>query len=468
MASRLGGAAALCLGIMLAGCASEGPPVGEQQGALCTEGGCGTCRECIGGICRVLAGDPCGTATECRNFGTCSSTGSCLAGTPKTGAACTSDGNACTADKCTSSGTCGHTSITCPAPSNACQFATCNSTSGCGFANHASTVTCNDSDNCTVSDHCNGSGTCIGGGPLTCASDGNPCTTEACTSGACRSTNIPASANMACNDGSACTPVDTCNGSGACTGTGATCVADTNPCTTDTIPATCPSGNPPCDHAPLTGTACSDNDGCTLMYMCSAGTCMPGTTPKSCDDSNPCTVDSCVSPAGTCMNVAGNDDAACDDNVIFTENDKCAAGRCVGTRKDCDDNNACTIDTLNETTGVCDRVVLQNGQGCNDNNPCTVNDTCGAGGVCGGDTMSCDDNNAGTLDRCENGACLHDDPNAPDAGTEPATDGGAGTPDGGKTGGKGGGCTAAPGSSGSPLLVLALGLLGFVFFRRRK
>ncbi len=60
---------------------------------------------------------------------------------------------------------------------------------------------------------------------------------------------------------------------------------DSNPCTTDS----CFGGL--CDQFPATGL-CSDNNECTVGDACDAGACTPG-APRNCDDDNPKTQDSC-------------------------------------------------------------------------------------------------------------------------------------------------------------------------------
>ncbi len=88
-----------------------------------------------------------------------------------------------------------------------------------------------------------------------------------------------------------------------------------------------------------------------------------------CDDSNPCTDDTC--PAGICV-FTPNDANACDDGEPCTD-DACSAGACIGTANDgnaCTDGVACTDDAC--VGGSCDST---------DN--CTGGDTCNLGtGIC--------------------------------------------------------------------------------------
>ena len=96
-----------------------------------------------------------------------------------------------------------------------------------------------------------------------CASDGNPCTTDACLGGTCSHSAI---VGASCNDGKSCTANDTCNASGNCVGSN-TC-DDSNPCTKDTCTTSgCVFSDQP------DGTPCADNNTCTTGNTCLAGIC---------------------------------------------------------------------------------------------------------------------------------------------------------------------------------------------------
>jgi len=122
------------------------------------------------------------------------------------------DGNPCTDDLCTA-GTCTH-------PAN--------------------TASCDDGNPCTTGDICGG-GVCTGGAPVVC-NDGNPCTDDTCNpaNGACESVNDNSNT---CSDGDACTPVDACVAGVCVPGTPISC-DDGNICTADS----CSAGA--CLHAP--------------------------------------------------------------------------------------------------------------------------------------------------------------------------------------------------------------------------
>ncbi len=103
-----------------------------------------------------------------------------------------------------------------------------------------------DDGNAVAGDCCSTSCTFENG---SCASDGNPCTTDHCAAGAC--THPPTVAGTICpSDGMRCTS-DVCDGTGACSHppapAGTFCGADGSPCTADV----CDSAGA-CTHGPQT------------------------------------------------------------------------------------------------------------------------------------------------------------------------------------------------------------------------
>ena len=103
-----------------------------------------------------------------------------------------------------------------------------------------------------------------------------------------------------------------------------------------------------------------------------------------CDDSNDCTKDSCFGEEG-CANVL-LEEGSCDDDSPCTVADHCAAGVCVGSPVECNDSNPCTDDSCDGTGGC---KFVDNIGGCDDDDPCTVGDLCEAG-ICAGTAVPCD------------------------------------------------------------------------------
>ncbi len=200
------------------------------------------------------------------------------------------------------------------------------------------------------------------------------------------------------------TPIDEkCNGKDDdCDGDTdeATC-DDKNDCTEDVCDAAkgCKSTN-------KTGIACdADGSVCTKDDTCKDGKCEAGAK-ETCDDSNPCTKDSC-DPKDGCK--YDNDDGQpCDaDNTACTLNDKCEAGKCVaGAVKACASTDQCLTGKCNISDGNCN-YKFQEGQSCNDGNPCTTGEKCQKGD-CNGEVTKCDDNNSCTTDSCDKAkGCVH-------------------------------------------------------------
>lgn len=140
---------------------------------------------------------------------------------------------------------------------------------------------------------------------------------------------------------------------------------------------------------------------------------IPILTCDSCDDENPCTVDSCV--LGTCTYVF-TEGLPCDDGDACTLTDMCSDHTCHGTDKPCDDSNECTDDYCEEGTckksfhtGICD-----------DLSDCTTSDHCESGDCVGTNVPTCvcaNNNDCAPLDTdnnlcngtfvCDNTACVY-------------------------------------------------------------
>jgi len=95
-----------------------------------------------------------------------------------------------------------------------------------------------------------------------------------------------------------------------------------------------PCASPSCDPvsrnckplAAASGTNCDDGNPCTQAGKCVSGHCQG--TPRVCSDDNPCTNDSCDPTSGKC--VAEPNSALCDDGLFCTTSDKCSGGECTG------------------------------------------------------------------------------------------------------------------------------------------
>ena len=263
---------------------AAGLPLGCDDGNPCSTDGCDASKGCIHNVNTLPCddGNVCTTGDVCLNA-VC---------TPKAALDC-DDSNICTADSCNAKTGCDHT------PANGIQ--------------------CNDGNACTAADKCT-TGQCVGGGQLPC-SDGNVCTNDGCDpkSGCTFTPNT-----VPCNDGNACTDSDACQGGGCKSGKPSDC-NDNNTCTVDL-----------CDPAKgciyqkvVDTTPCNDGDACTVSDKCSNAICLAGTK-LGCNDSEPCTTDTCDVKVG-CVYTPLPDKDPCTDSNICTLVDACLKGKCTGT-----------------------------------------------------------------------------------------------------------------------------------------
>ena len=288
-------------------------------------------------------------AKECSPGDTCNpATGSCEP-TPCTSDADCDDGDACTTDTC-NAGVCSSTDVSCD-DKNLCTIDWCDPFTGC----------VNMPKWCSPGEACDpATGNC-GMGPCTIdadCNDWNDCTTDTCNAGVCE--NAPVS----CDDANACT-IDFCNSYGGCVNMPKECSpGDTcNPVT----------GN--CEPVPPAG--CTSDAECDDSNPCSMDTCNVGVceyAPVSCDDANACTIDFC-DPYGGCANMP-KDCSPGDACNPATGNCEPIAPTGCASDAECDDGNACTADVCN--AGACENVVVS----CDDVNMCTIDFCDPLGGGC--------------------------------------------------------------------------------------
>ncbi|MGV3625938.1 MAG: hypothetical protein ACO1OB_34330 [Archangium sp.] len=108
---------------------------------------------------------------------------------------------------------------------------------------------------------------------------------------------------------------------------------------------------------------------------------------------------------GACVEVAGNEGAACGRDDACVLNGLCRAGECVGDARNCDDGNACTVDTCSASKGCqyTERTCAA------PTNPCEV-PVCDPVNGCSVapavDGVSCGANDCITAQVCISGACV--------------------------------------------------------------
>ncbi len=240
-------------------------------------------------VCRPAAG-PCDAAEQCDGVGdNCPADQLVPAGTvcrPAAGACdapevCSGSNPSCPADQYLPSG------VKCRAAAGVCDVPeSCDGIGPQCPADQKSLALCRPAaDVCDAAEYCDGIGNdcpadlVAPAGTLCRAASGECDVAEYCdgVASACPA-NQWAPAGTACGDPTAsqCTNPDTCDGAGQCLA----------------------------NHAP-DGSACEDGNQCTAGDTCQAGVCAGG-TPVVCDDSSPCTVDTCDTATG-CVFVAQPD-----------------------------------------------------------------------------------------------------------------------------------------------------------------
>jgi hypothetical protein len=260
---------------------------------------------------------------------------------------------------------------------------------------------CRDGQFCNGLERCV-AGSCEAGLPVGC-DDGIACTSDACneSSDGCDHTPVDAvcdngqfcdgtelcDANLGCREGSDPCPEQRCEeAAAACS----PCLAETDcddaiDCTSDA----CNESTGKCAHTPV-DAACDNGQFCDGMELCNAGFgCQDG--PEPCPQL-------CEEGTRTCVECLNTDD--CDDGLFCNGVESCVAARCEpGLPVGCDDDVACTSDTCNESSDVCDHVpvdaVCDNGQFCDGSELCSVTFGCAAGLPVG-----CDDGVSCTSDAC--------------------------------------------------------------------
>ena len=349
------------------------------QGDKCFEGSCAgaqvDCNDANG-----CTDDLCNAQTGCAN-------------TPN--AVQCDDGSACTEGDICLKASCVGAPVQCD-DANPCTDDACDMATGCTHTNNADP--CTDSDGCTVGDVC-ASAKCVPGKLAVC-DDNNTCSTDSCDkqTGECVFSTL--ADNEPCDDGTVCTLKDLCAG-GQCTGKLIDC-DDQKFCTLNVCHPV--KG---CEVINLDGKDCDDENACTLKDKCGGGACQPGAA-KVCISEDQCVTGKCSVVTQKCAYANKPTGLACDDGTACTEKDGCDGGVCAGQVVNCDDGNPCTTDACDSKAG-CGHVNSE--QPCDDGTKCTVGDKCAGGKCSAGQKVVCDDENACTADTCDasSGQCKYAD-----------------------------------------------------------
>jgi len=155
---------------------------------------------------------------------------------------------------------------------------------------------------------------------------------------------------MACFTDAQCHDANRCKGIQKCNLASNTCFVekdtvpicnDNKKCTIDT----CDPTRPEADMCVFTPVLCEDGNKCNGIKVCSEtdGKCFVDTPPVNCDDSDACTIDTCNTATGMCVIT----DRTCNDANVCTLNDRCdKIEGCVfqAPEKDCCGNAQCEGD----------------------------------------------------------------------------------------------------------------------------
>ena len=278
---------------------------------------------------------------------------------------------------------------------NTCTNDACNS-GLCKYTNVAGS--CSDNNPCTMNDFCS-NGICQSGTPPNCAEACDDCNTASCdplgAPGNC-DRHIPRPDGIACDDNLYCTTADACV-AGVCRGSSRECAGVSDQCHN----GVCNENSDSCEAQPvLDGTACHDDQFCTIGDICTAGVC--GGSPRSCAQAgDQCNEGVCDEASDACRARPLADGTNCNDGNFCSVEDHCAAGQCSGAVRDCaTSGDPCNRGVCNEEQDACIGEPIEDGSLCDDGLFCTAADIC-TQGSCAGVARDC----SALSDQCNSGVC---------------------------------------------------------------
>lgn len=155
-----------------------------------------------------------------------------------------------------------------------------------------------------------------------------------------------------------------------------------------------------CVYGANFGVPCEPDNHCFGPGLCEGSVCVAQGPYDDCDDENPCTVDGCEYSTG-CI----HEGETCDDGNPCTKDTCTLPNICSHDQPtNCDDGDPCTLDRCDPSTGC-----THQGPNCDDGNPCTIDACHRPGGTCAHDSVDCHDQDSCTLDECDpaTGQCSH-------------------------------------------------------------
>jgi hypothetical protein len=237
-----------------------------------------------------------------------------------------------------------------------------------------------------------------------CAGLDGPCSHGVCTDGKCAID--PNNELGACDDGNFCTENDTCVLGFCVGGTQKFC-----PSSDECHLGVCDEDSDSCKNITGNdGAQCDDDDPCTTVGICNAGTCAKGSQIDCTIFDSQCLKGQC-DPVDGCIAVSANEGLPCDDGLFCNVEESCQAGVCIGgVPNPCAPPGGCYIASCDEPSDQCTAVPGNDGAACDDFSPCTVSTTCSNGACINGtpanDGMACDDGTMCTSGEfCSSGIC---------------------------------------------------------------
>jgi len=250
---------------------------------------------------------------------------------------------------------------------------------------------CDDGRFCNGAEVCDQTGDCQAGAAPSC-DDGVSCTVDVCDwfSDGCHSD----AADALCDNGLYCDGVEACDAVAGCLAGAPPVCDDGVGCTLDS----CDESADGCTSVPE-AAACDDGLFCNGVEVCDQALgCQQGVAP-ACDDGIACTLDSCNVGTDVCDNLP--DDTACDDGLF------CNGAELCDMVQGCDRGaDPCPDEQCDESGDACVACLVD--LDCDDGDACTM-DSCDAGNTCHNGSLDCDDGDSCTTDTCDAGTgCAND------------------------------------------------------------
>ena len=364
-----------------------------DDGLFCTEGGV-----CTLGTCETTPRDCSAQGDQC-NVGVCDEESDACVQEPVSDGTSCDDGEFCTVSDVCAAGVCGGAQRDCSAAADQCNSGACDEvTDSCVPAPLANDTPCDDGLYCTVGESCQ-AGQCAGGTPRECTAQGGACRSGVCDETTDSCTGDPVPDGTACDNNQFCTVNDVCVAGTCAAGDPRDCSSADGVCRI----GQCNEAVNQCIPAPAPdGITCDDGAFCTVGNTCSAGSCIG--TPRNCDGvANSCNTGRCDESADACVQQPVSDGTACPDTLFCTVMEVCVAGACNTQPRDCSPlADQCNAGVCNETVGACLADPVADGTSCDDGAFCTVGDACMAG-TCGGGPRDCSPATMG--DMCLDAMC---------------------------------------------------------------